>query len=419
MVYSPTIVMVLWYTATQTNGSFLELVEELSTLNVHEGITRLFGGFTLASPTVLIYLFGYMIFAAVLQLVMPGPTVTGPVTPKGNTPVYTDNGFYCYLVTMATFGILTYYLKMNGSTPTLLYDHFNELLLTLTLLSLVVCVMLMVKGYYWPTTTDHGTTGSLIFDFYWGTELYPRILGIDVKVFTNCRFGMTVWPLLTLIFSLKSYELHGFVDSIWVSTTLQMIYFTKFFWWEAGYMRTTDIMTDRAGYYICWGCLVYVPGFYTCPSLFLVGNPVILGPFWSALILLLGTASIAVNYLADWQKQAVRSSEGKCLVWGKPAKVIRAQYTLESGEKRESLLLYSGWWGVARHFHYLPEILLAFFWSVPAGLTHLMPFSYTIFLVILLVHRTYRDDEKCSAKYGSWWEAYCKHVPYKIIPGIF
>ena len=379
MVYSPTIVMVLWYTATQTNGSFLELVEELSTLNVHEGITRLFGGFTLASPTVLIYLFGYMIFAAVLQLVMPGPTVTGPVTPKGNTPVYTDNGFYCYLVTMATFGILTYYLKMNGSTPTVLYDHFNELLLTLTLLSLVVCVMLMVKGYYWPTTTDHGTTGSLIFDFYWGTELYPRILGIDVKVFTNCRFGMTVWPLLTLIFSLKSYELHGFVDSIWVSTTLLMIYFTKFFWWEAGYMRTTDIMTDRAGYYICWGCLVYVPGFYTCPSLFLVGNPVILGPFWSALILLLGTASIAVNYLADWQKQAVRSSEGKCLVWGKPAKVIRAQYTLESGEKRESLLLYSGWWGVARHFHYLPEILLAFFWSVPAGLTHLMPFSYTIF----------------------------------------
>ena len=58
---------------------------------------------------------------------------------------------------------------------------------------------------------------------------------------------MTVWPLLVLIFSLKSYELHGFVDSIWVSAALQMIYFTKFFWWEAGYMSTIDIILDRAG----------------------------------------------------------------------------------------------------------------------------------------------------------------------------
>ena len=63
----------------------------------------------------------------------------------------------------------------------------------------------------------------------------------------NKRFGMTVWPLLCLIFALKNYELYGFVDSCWVTCVLQMIYFTKFFWWEAGYMRTIDIMVDRAG----------------------------------------------------------------------------------------------------------------------------------------------------------------------------
>lgn len=29
--------------------------------------------------------------------------------------------------------------------------------------------------------------------------------------------------------------------------------------WETGYLSTIDIMHDRAGYYICWGCLVWVP----------------------------------------------------------------------------------------------------------------------------------------------------------------
>ena len=28
-------------------------------------------------------------------------------------------------------------------------------------------------------------------------------------------------------------------------------------------------MHDRAGYYICWGCLVWVPSVYTSPALFL------------------------------------------------------------------------------------------------------------------------------------------------------
>ena len=36
------------------------------------------------------------------------------------------------------------------------------------------------------------------------------------------------------------------------------------------------------------------------------------------------------------------------------------------GEKKTSLLLASGWWGVARHFHYLPEISASFFWTAPA-----------------------------------------------------
>ena len=35
-----------------------------------------------------------------------------------------------------------------------------------------------------------------------------------------------------------------------VSVGLQLIYITKFFMWEMGYMRSLDIMHDRAGWMI-------------------------------------------------------------------------------------------------------------------------------------------------------------------------
>ena len=48
-----------------------------------------------------------------------------------------------------------------------------------------------------------------------------------------------------------------------VSVALQLVYITKFFWWETGYWCSMDIQHDRAGYYICWGCLVWLPIIYT------------------------------------------------------------------------------------------------------------------------------------------------------------
>ena len=65
-----------------------------------------------------------------------------------------------------------------------------------------------------------------------------------------------------------------------------------------------DIAHDRAGYYLCWGCLVWVPAIYTSPALFLVGHPVRWGPLGAAAIALAGAAAIYINYDSDRQRQA-------------------------------------------------------------------------------------------------------------------
>lgn len=182
-----------------------------------------------------------------------------------------------------------------------------------------------------------------------------------------------------------------------------------------------DIQHDRAGYYICWGCMVWVPCVYTSQTFYLIDHPVHLSLPVAALNFVAGVLAIWCNYDADNQRWLCRSSNGECKIWGAKPDVIVAKYTVGDGaDKKEktSLLLVSGWWSISRHFHYVPEILASFLWSCPAGFDSFMPYFYVVYLTILLVDRAWRDDERCSNKYGKHWAKYCERVPWKIVPGI-
>jgi len=210
MAFTPNLVIVMWYTAVHCDGSYARLFQILSGNGFLAGVGRIWADIHIASPLAVVVIVGYLVWALVLMVTLPGPMVEGPVTPNGNIPRYRDNGFACYLVTMISFAVMAVLLpRWTGYSVTIVYDHFDEFLGTLTVFSHLLCIFLHVKGLLWPSTTDYGTSGNLIFDYYWGTELYPRVAGVDIKVFTNCRFGMTVWPLLVLIFTLKVYI--GFV----------------------------------------------------------------------------------------------------------------------------------------------------------------------------------------------------------------
>lgn len=188
-----------------------------------------------------------------------------------------------------------------------------------------------------------------------------------------------------------------------VNVSLQLIYCFKFFLWETGYLASMDIQHDRAGYYICWGCLVFLPTIYTSHSFYLTTHPVELGLPLASLIFILGAICIFINYDSDRQRVAFRQANGDLKIWGKPAKFITAKYATEKGI-RDSILLYSGYWGWARHFHYIPEILASFFWSVPALNYNFMPYFYVFYLTLLLTDRAHRDDARCKAKYGKYWD---------------
>ncbi len=164
---------------------------------------------------------------------------------------------------------------------------------------------------------------------------------------------------------------------------------------------------------------MWVPSVYTSHTLYLTRHPNALGLPLASLILLVGVAAIYTNYIADYHKEHVRNTNGACTIWGRRPEVIRAVYRTSEGEEKTSLLLVSGWWGVSRHFHYVPELTAAFCWTIPALFHSTLPYFYFVFLVLLLTQRSVRDDKRCLEKYGKYWEEYCRRVPYKILPYVF
>ncbi|MBA2652554.1 MAG: 7-dehydrocholesterol reductase [Tatlockia sp.] len=411
---TPTAVMLIWYTNTNMEGSLSKLWQLIETLGFLPLIYSIWQPLILGSQTAWAMIAIFMVFQLALMRLLPGKVFYGPLTPKGNTPVYKANGTLAFIVTMLSFCCCSFYLHWFEAS--IIYDNLGALLGALNLFSLVFCLFLYLKGRYAPSSTDFGSSGNFIFDYYWGMELYPKCLGWSLKMFIACRVGMMSWGLILLSYAAKQQELFGLSNSMLVSLALQFIYLTKFFLWETGYLSSLDIMHDRAGYYICWGCLVWVPCVYTSPSMYLVLHPIHLNPLLAASIFIAGAICISINYLADRQRQRVRITQGQCTIWGKKPLTTLATYQTEKGDIKQNLLLASGWWGISRHFHYIPEIIGAFFWSVPALFTHFMPYFYVCFLTILLLDRAYRDEKRCSIKYGKYWKQYCERVPYKIVP---
>jgi 7-dehydrocholesterol reductase len=417
MLLCPPTAILVWYTHTALGGSIAALGQLVAREGLGGTVSRVFTPVFFGSPTAWAVIGIFAASQLALLRLLPGPPFHGPVTTTGHVPAYTANGPAALAVTLALFGGASFGLEIFPAT--IVADHFGAIIGALNVFSLVFCLLLYLKGRHRPSTRDAGLSGHPVFDYYWGTDLYPAVGSWNVKMFITCRFGMMAWPLILLSFAAKQHQVHGLADSLVVAVALQLVYIAKFFWWETGYLGSLDITHDRAGFYICWGCLVWVPSIYTSGTLYLVDHPHQLGAPLAALILLLGVISIATTYWADRQREAVRATSGQCAVWGRAPVLIRARYRTESGELKENLLLASGFWGLARHFHYGPEVLGAVFWTLPVLFAHVLPWVYVLFLSILLTHRAFRDDRRCAAKYGSDWDTYRAMVPYKIIPGIF
>ncbi len=411
MLSCPPAVIVLWMICAHFDGSVLAFLREIS-------VAKFIALCPLPTVTALSMIAGFALLEGLLLVLLPGKIHLGPVTPAGNRPRYRLNGLAAWFVTHAVLYLAAYPLGLYRMGE--IYDNLGSILATTNVLALVLCFVLYLKGVRAPSSTDNGLSGNFVWDYFWGVELHPTVLGVSLKQYVNCRLSMMGWSVIVISCAAKQLETEGKIsNTMLISCALQVVYLLKFFRWESGYFGSLDVMHDRFGFYIFWGVAVWVPCLYTLVSQFLVLHPVELSTPVAAACFGFGLLAIWANYDADAQRQRVRETGGKTTIWGKPPETMVAKYVTADGKERESLLLLSGWWGLSRHFHYVAEISLALAWTMPAGFGRVVPFAYVAFLTALLVDRAGRDDRRCRAKYGADWERYCERVPWRILPHVY
>jgi len=156
------------------------------------------------------FLGGLLALQLFLLLVVPGCRFQGPRAPSGHVPSYTANGFAAFLCTLGVLGALC---ARGVLSPTLIYDELGPIMTTLNGAALAASLLLYVKGLRWPSTADAGSSGSALMDVYWGTELYPRVWGVDLKQLLIARYGIALSTPSVLFHSSVHSSVHSSTHS--------------------------------------------------------------------------------------------------------------------------------------------------------------------------------------------------------------
>ncbi|KAI4180142.1 MAG: hypothetical protein LQ348_005251 [Seirophora lacunosa] len=418
----------------------------------------------LASFRVTGFVLAYYLFSLILQAALPGLVVQGVPLRSGGRLEYKFNAFSSAVTVILVAAVGTYLHGPEFALWTFIWDNYIQLITV----NLGVAFFLATFVYYRSFSVKSGNknkrelaagghSGNIIYDFFIGRELNPRITlpvtgTLDIKAFCELRPGMLGWVLLDLAFVAHQYKLYGFVsDSIILITLFQSLYVFDALWMEPAILSTMDITTDGFGFMLAFGDLVWLPFIYSLQARYLAVYPVQLG--------LVGVAGVlAVQGFGYWIFRSSNNEKNRFRTNPEDPRIAHLQYMkTKSGSK----LLTSGWWGFSRHPNYLGDWIMAWSYSLPTAIAgyvvkhgspvgmfqgdladgqgfssgglakkHVLQgeargwgmaitYFYVLYFAILLIHREMRDEEACKRKYGDDWEEYKKKVRWRILPGIY
>ncbi|PYN29230.1 MAG: hypothetical protein DMD76_01650, partial [Candidatus Rokuibacteriota bacterium] len=300
----------------------------------------------------------------VLQLWAPGRVQAGVPLADGSRLPYRLNGWVSFWVSLAAALVA----GAAGVIPAgVAFDEFGPLLTTANLIAGALALGLYAQG-----RRAGSTTRDPIHDYFMGTTLNPRLRGFDLKYFCESRPGLILWVLFDLSLAAAQYERHGTVTTaMLLVNAFQFLYVADYFFHEEAILTTWDIKHEKFGWMLAWGDLVWVPFTYTIQAYYLVDHTHALSPAATAGLVALNMAGYAIFRASNIQKHRFRRDPTRP-VWGRPPEYIRTAVG--------SLLLTSGWWGIARHLNYLGDLAMALAWCLPTGLEHPLPYFYFAYM---------------------------------------
>lgn len=403
------------------------------------------------------WVLAYYLLSLVLYRVLPATEVYGTKLRESGKPLkYRFNAFHATVVQLVACATGTYIQGADFVVWTFITDNYLQILTANIILAYVISIWVYIASFSVKQGNPDlrelargGHTGNLIYDFFIGRELNPRVTlplfgEIDVKAWLEMRPGLTGWALLDLAFIAQQYRNYGYIsDSIIIVAAVQSYYVLEGQFAEAGILGMMDITTDGLGFMLSFGDIVWVPFLYSTQCRYLSVYPVQLGWAGVAANALVFAVGVSIFRAANSQKNRFRTN---------PSSPEFANATFLQ-TKRGTRLLTSGWWGMARHINYFGDWLQSLPFCLPTGIAGyvifpaasgltgvgvktmlggqevmqgelrgwgmLFTYFYSAWFAFMLVHRERRDDAACAEKYGDDWVTYKKKVPSRIIPGIY
>ncbi|KAF6150367.1 hypothetical protein GIB67_034066 [Kingdonia uniflora] len=145
--------------------------------------------------------------------------------------------------------------------PFVIADRGLQLLSTTFIFSIFETFVLYVSG---RQSHDKGSSlkphvsGNIIHDSWFGIQLNPQFLGIDLKFFF-VRAGMMGWLLINLSVLAKSIQDGSTSLSMILYQLFCLLYILDYFCYEEYMTSTWDIIAERLGFMLVFGDLVWIP----------------------------------------------------------------------------------------------------------------------------------------------------------------
>ena len=371
-----------------------------------------------------------------------------------------NTAFLSAVLILSGCGVGTYLYGADFVVWTFLWDNYLQVITANLVICTVIAAFVYVLSFSVPAPGEHnpelrqlapgGHTGNVLYDFFIGRELNPRVRlpipfvsenarTVDIKVWCEMRPGLLGWIILNLSNVARQYRTYGYItDSVVLVSVFQAFYVLDGLYMEPALLTTMDVIMDGFGFMLSFGDLVWVPFLYSFQTRYLAMFPFELG--WKGLALVLSVTALGYSIFrgANNQKNRFRTNPNDPRV--KHLKFIQTA----SGSR----LMTSGWWGLARHINYLGDWVMSWAYCLPTGVAGyvmietenpatgsvqkqavqtpeakgwgtIFTYFFMLYFGILLIHREIRDEEKCKKKYGADWDRYTSLVRSRIVPGIY
>src|SRR5438128_2403505 len=152
LVLTPPLTGLIWYTNAHLDGSVASLADWIGSAGIGEVLARVWGPIVLGSPTAWTMIAVLAAAELAFMRVLPGRRCEGSLTPAGNIPVYKANGFAAFVLTVSLFIGCSFGLGLFS--PTIIFDHFGELIGALNITGIALCLGLYHKGRCPPPRPD-------------------------------------------------------------------------------------------------------------------------------------------------------------------------------------------------------------------------------------------------------------------------